>query len=106
MLTIYNNNSNNRTVIKATSVFCTYGLYLSQTSIGPDRLPSLCTVPAYGVFPFRKRRIRGSSCRLAPSRQCLPLPLIIYNSLENRYFHVLPDFGAVISTFHVYERNK
>ena len=70
-------------VIKAISVFCIYGLDLSQTSTGPDRLPRPA-VPAYGMFPLRSRHTRGSSCRIAPSRS-------VPASTHSLHFHELPD---------------
>ena len=69
-------------IIKAISVFYMYGLDLSQTSTGPDRL--LCSVPAYGMFLLRSRHMRGSSCRFAPSRS-------VPASTHSPHFHELPD---------------
>ena len=57
-------------VIKASSVFCMYGLELSQTSTGPDQLPSSALFQ-HDVFPLHGRHIVDQIVGLLPLGQCL-----------------------------------
>ena len=59
-------------VIKASSVFCMYGLELSQTSTGPDQLSSSALFQ-HDVFPLRGRHIVDQVVGLLPLGQYLLL---------------------------------
>ena len=59
-------------VIKASSIFCMYGLELSQASTGPDQLPSSALFQ-HDMFPLRGRHIVDQVVGLPPLGQYLLL---------------------------------
>ena len=87
-------------IIKATSVFCMYGLDLYQTSTGPDRFPCSPLFHHMACFLFVVVTTMDQVVGLLPLGQCLLL-FTPRNSTELPEFH-----GIIMSTFHVYERNK